>query len=99
MTNTLTEASLTSVAARFADTSPSEFSGKIQDLFTVLGRMRDEIQKSVEEGLIPPTTGCGILACASAQLFGYAEYTGIVNPSPLSAAMWTEHGNGKGTTG
>lgn len=98
-TQTLSGAGLTSVAARFSETPASEFTAQITDLWKVAERVRDSVQQSVEEELIPPTTGCGIIACAVAQLFGYAEFTGIVNPSPLSAAMWQEHGNGHSSQG
>lgn len=91
---TLEKAALTSVAARFSETEPNEFANLIADLWTVADRVRNVITQSVEEGLCPPVSGCGIIATTQAQLFGYAEFTGIVNPSPLSAPLWMQDTNG-----
>jgi hypothetical protein len=95
MPGTLEAASLTSVTARFAETSAQEYGDRVNDLWAVGEDIRNVLRQHVESGNCQPTTACGIIAGTMAQLFGYGEFFGIVNPSPLSAGLWMDQANGK----
>lgn len=70
---------------RFQNLSAGEFHQQIDDLQTSQQRVIDTVKTLVEEEMISPLQGVGIIGCAASQLYGVQAFHG----QPSYADLWT----------
>lgn len=76
-----------SIVEKFTNLDAGDFRGEVQQLWDALDIYRETTVNLVTDRKITPVQGCGILACASGQLFGYQAFHGQTTPSELISAL------------
>lgn len=60
----------------YASISPGQFESNVDKNWSALEAIKDQVTQSVTRGEMTPLQGVGILACTTAQLFGYQAFHG-----------------------
>jgi hypothetical protein len=71
---------------RFSEIAPEDFRAAIDEVWlAAAGKIKDTVAGLVEQNVITPVQGLGIMSCVSAQLLGYQEFHGGTNMGTLLA--------------
>lgn len=74
-----------STVEKFQNLSNSEFHAEVDELQRSQQRVVDTVKSLIEEDMITPLQGVGIIGCAASQLFGVQAFHG----QPSYADLWS----------
>lgn len=76
-----------SLAARYLEHQPQDFTRFIEERWNATGRVVDFLKEEVEQGAMEPIDAGKIIACSVGQLFGYQEFHSQTSPDVVQTLL------------
>lgn len=76
----------------YANVESGQFGPRLERSWIALEQIKNQVTQLVEDESLSPLEGVGIVACASAQVFGYAAFHGQATPADLYTTLAQQTG-------